>query len=629
MGNVTGTTGATNVLEPKSGYRMYVLPRGAHAAAASVGTNITFDSSASASRFAATNWVQIGLSTDNIRQVSAVGGNSISVNTAVTVAQNDRVFRIGSTQPAVSGGSATYQPATTIYQRDDNAASAVANSRISTNADGFYQFFADPAVFDAIVQDSNQANVLGIADIAVDATSGGFLVAGNLTVNGALGVTGTATFGSTVTINAGLTVSNTGYFGATVTCLQGVTIGTVLSVNYNTLLPGRDVAVRVGGRAQTTGIAGEKWLVYASEEYSSDLGPTNETFALYGINTISGAVAAGAEQHGAVGEVQFSPTTAKVASAICVGVQGIGRFGGTHAGCSATSLQGGAFGVVTSSGSTGIVQNFESLHVNPPLNSAATVEIHNARGLVVIGGLSTVGTALNQIAYFGGGTDESSDFVINSCPIRIDDDANEANAVTAGRWVDIFRTWDGTDGGSPLFVGLHMDCTAAGTFTANDDLHGFRSVTRTGTASGDGANLDIMSGYQAFVQHRSSQLLDEMYGFHADMTVNGTSSGSILNTMAGFDCRLTSSGVTISKAYSAILRTLTPSSGLSSTGHVRMVPVSLATPSTTLATMSGAEEGTLVFITDSNNANNSGLYMRVNSTWQAWTPKGVTAASDS
>src|SRR5437773_7305368 len=91
--DVTGASGSQGLLTRKSGWLAYVLPRGGAASQASAGMLITFDSTAVASRFAALNWVQAGLSVANIRQVAAVGGNSISVSgAALTVAKGDRIY---------------------------------------------------------------------------------------------------------------------------------------------------------------------------------------------------------------------------------------------------------------------------------------------------------------------------------------------------------------------------------------------------------------------------------------------------------------------------------------------------------------------------------------------------------
>lgn len=180
-----------------------------------------------------------------------------------------------------------------------------------------------------------------------------------------------------------------------------------------------------------------------------------------------------------------------------------------------------------------------------------------------------------------------------------------------------------------------MTLTLEGTFDSGDDGYGFRSVTRTGAVNGDGANLDIMGGYQAVVAHRSDQTLDECYGVLADLTMSGAGTTT---TMAAYDARLTHSAGTVANAYSAILRSLTPSASYASVGHMRLVPVSLATPATTLAALTAEQEMTIIAVTDANNATNSGIYFYINGAWYgltaarlaggAW-PAGGFAATDS
>lgn len=217
--NLTGASGSQGLLAPRESWKNYVLPRGGYASQASAGTRITFDSASVAARFAANNWIQVGLNTANIRQVAAVGGNSITVSgSAVTVAQNDRVFLIGNTQPTVVGGSATYTvPASFVRQRDDDAADLYTNSMVTTDANGLVQFFSDPNTFDVLVQDANGSLQASIIDLEVGSSTSTPSVVSNLTVNGNLGVTGTAVFGSTVTINAILGVTGWAFFGSTVT----------------------------------------------------------------------------------------------------------------------------------------------------------------------------------------------------------------------------------------------------------------------------------------------------------------------------------------------------------------------------------------------------------------------------
>ena len=214
--NVTGASGTQGLLAPQSGWRAYILPRGASVKQSASGTLLTFDSASAASRFAVNNWIQVGLDTSYIRQVSAVGGNSIAVSGAnISASLNARVFLIGNTQPTVSGGSATYTvPNTLVYTTDDDAGSFSTNSMFTSDSNGLVQGWAATNFYDAIVQDGNRTNQLGIYDLAVGAVegislTGSALMGGSLTVNGALGVTGWATFGSTVTMNANAGVTGT------------------------------------------------------------------------------------------------------------------------------------------------------------------------------------------------------------------------------------------------------------------------------------------------------------------------------------------------------------------------------------------------------------------------------------
>lgn len=221
--DITGASGSQGLLTPKSGWRAYVLPRGGHAAQDSTGTLITFDSEQVADRFAADDWIQVGLSVANIRQVSGVGGDSISVaGDAVVVSENDRVFLIGTTQPTVVGGSATYTvPATKVHQRDDDQSDLYVNSMITSNADGMVQGFAAANFYDCLVQDGDQSLQGSLVDLTVGVVEGvsvsvDALFGGSLTVNGAFGVTGWATFGSSVTMNGALGVTGHASFADSV-----------------------------------------------------------------------------------------------------------------------------------------------------------------------------------------------------------------------------------------------------------------------------------------------------------------------------------------------------------------------------------------------------------------------------
>ena len=244
--DITGASGSQGLLTPKSGWRCYVFPRGGFASQNSTGTLLTFDSAAIAGRFAALDWIQAGLSAANIRQVSAVAGNSLSVSgAALTISENDRIFIIGSTEPTISGGSVTYStPSTTVRQRDDDGSDLYANSMITTNADGLVQFFSLPAVYDCVIQDGNRALQGSLIDVPVGvaegvSTSQASVFGATVTINAAFGITGWATFGQTVTMNAALGVTGWATFGATVTMNAAVgvtgwaTFGSTVTMNAN------------------------------------------------------------------------------------------------------------------------------------------------------------------------------------------------------------------------------------------------------------------------------------------------------------------------------------------------------------------------------------------------------------
>jgi len=211
--DITGASGSQNLLSPKAGWRCFILPRGGYASADSTGTLITFDSASVASRFAVNDWIQAGTLVTNIRQVGSVGGNSINVSgAALTISENQRILLIGSTEPTVTGGSATYTPRTTVRQRDDDAADVYTNSMITTNSDGLAQGFCGTALYDLLIQDGNQANQGSLIDMPVGVPEGisvsdWAFFGSTVTIHGALGVTGTATFGGQIIGTAGISVS--------------------------------------------------------------------------------------------------------------------------------------------------------------------------------------------------------------------------------------------------------------------------------------------------------------------------------------------------------------------------------------------------------------------------------------
>ena len=304
--NLTGASGSQGLLAPMSGWKVYVFPQGGHASQSSTGTLITLDSAAIAARFAANNWIQVGLNTANIRQISAVGGNSINVSgSALTVAENDRVFLIGNTQPTVVGGSATYTiPASRIRQRGDDTADLYTNSMVTSDSNGLAQFWAEQNTFDCMIQDANGSNSGSIIDLEVGTSSTNASVFGatvtinaalgvtgwvtlgqSVTITGALGVTGWATFGSTVTMHAQLGVTSRATFGSTVTVhgnagfTGSLTVGTTATVTGAALVGG---TFTVNGAIGVTG-----WATFGSTvTLTGNFGVTGT--AVFGLTTTFG-----------------------------------------------------------------------------------------------------------------------------------------------------------------------------------------------------------------------------------------------------------------------------------------------------------------------------------------------------
>jgi hypothetical protein len=284
--DITGASGSQGLLTPKESWRAYIFPRGGYADQDSTGSRITFDSDSVAGRFAANDWIQAGLSIDNIRQVDAVAANSITVlGSAVTVSEDDRIFRIGTVQPTVASGVATYTtPDTTIYKRDDDGSATYTNSMITSNADGLIQGFAGTNFYDCLIQDGDQINQGSLIDLTVGAVegisaSGDVTLGASLTVTGDLIVGGTATisgnliFGSTLTVtglsgdyrqtghvNFGNTVTVDGALGVTGTGVFGQTISIVgTSGNYNhegTVIFGKSVTLTGAIGVTGTGVFG-------------------------------------------------------------------------------------------------------------------------------------------------------------------------------------------------------------------------------------------------------------------------------------------------------------------------------------------------------------------------------------
>jgi len=266
--DITGASGTQGLLSPKGSWKAYVFPRGGHAEQSSSGAVINFDSASVSGRFAVGDWIQVGLDVSTLRKVKLVGTPSAEDITVlgdnVTVAENQRIYIIGQTQPTVTGGSATYTtPESVIRKRDDDAADVYANSMVTSNSDGLIQFFGNVGTYDVIIQDGNQSNQGSIIDLPLGAVEGvsteqASVFGATVTMNAALGVTGWATFGSTVTMNAQLGVTGHATFGSTITghANFGVTgtalIGATATVNGALGVTG---TATLAGAADVTGWA--------------------------------------------------------------------------------------------------------------------------------------------------------------------------------------------------------------------------------------------------------------------------------------------------------------------------------------------------------------------------------------
>ena len=383
-----------------------------------------------------------------------------------------------------------------------------------------------------------------------------------------------------------------------------------------------NVKLRLGDRAITSGVVGEKYTLYASESITQDLTAVQEHFTIYGISIFSGNVALSADTTAVAGELHYTPTTAKAHSATLAGTSGRGRMMSTHAGASANMIFGGSFNANTGDGSAGAVTHLRSLNVVAPLKGAgSTVAVTNALSFYCPGPAAGVGSAQNYVALFDSPADLASHFYINRAQVRIQDADNQGNSPVAGRWVDIYRDWDGADPGTPLYVGLHLTMNLEGTFTAGDDAVGVRAVVRTDTAAS--TNFDDLFGFEAFIDHRNTANIGDMFGYKA--TLQHSASTGTVDKLVGFTNvigTLVASTAT-KKVYGLELEAPDPAviaySNFQSTGHIRFKPIVTLTPKGTLDSVTAEENGVMCYVEDTNHPANSGMYFRINGEWYALT----------
>lgn len=140
---------------------------------------------------------------------------------------------------------------------------------------------------------------------------------------------------------------------------------------------------------------------------------------------------------------------------------------------------------------------------------------------------------------------------------------------------------------------------------------GFNTVSFSGLHVAPTINtadtVPMLQGIRITTRNTGAGVVTNMYGL--DVTAPTNSGGGSITTQAG-------------------IRIAAPDTALATNAfHMRLTSLITATPKTDLDAMS-ASNGDMIFVTDSNNADNSGLCMFMNGAWYAWTPGGVAAISD-
>jgi hypothetical protein len=245
----------------------------------------------------------------------------------------------------------------------------------------------------------------------------------------------------------------------------------------------------------------------------------------------------------------------------------------------------------------------------------------------ITGPVAGTGSAQNLTALIGCATDEDADVLFTKCPISIQDSHFAANSVPDGRWVTIGREWDGGDSGTPLFSALYVDMDLTGTFTPGvvDDAYGIYAQISPDTTSGDGTNLDIVGGLGNFCQHVSDATIARMWANDTRVTMNNAS-GTLTEAVC-YSGIITNTAGTITRAYGMEVNSLEPSASHASVGHVRFVPVNNDTPATSLAALTGAEDGTIVYINHTTAAK-SGFFFLIDGTWRRFSLADGSAPVD-
>ncbi len=169
LGNIIDTLGS--YLQAKAGYFIYVFRQGGNVATNSSGTTLSLRSGDGAG-FTNGDYIQIGTDSSTVRLISSGGGtDTLTLASAVSAVAGQRVLNLGTVLPVAgvydphtSGNSGSLS---TIYTEDNSAATAVANSKLTTDADGDFAFYSTNAQYDLLIQDSNKTNLRILAGINI------------------------------------------------------------------------------------------------------------------------------------------------------------------------------------------------------------------------------------------------------------------------------------------------------------------------------------------------------------------------------------------------------------------------------------------------------------------------------
>lgn len=192
MARLNGFFGVTldtvnGYLQAKAGYLVYVLRQGGNVASASAGVTLTLRAGDGA-RFANNDYIQLGADFSTVRRITAGGGtDSLTLSSAVSAIEGQRVLNCGTVAPVLVGSVQTYDPhssanavsKSTVYTEDTDAAVQVTASKIVSSASGQFFFFGADDQYDLLVQTSAGVNTYVIAGIALGSSTNQLLTDGS------------------------------------------------------------------------------------------------------------------------------------------------------------------------------------------------------------------------------------------------------------------------------------------------------------------------------------------------------------------------------------------------------------------------------------------------------------------